>query len=283
MPDHKRRRIHASFCITFAHTHSQICLDSADTNTRQQLLLRRLAELHAVKQCEASLEGTLALSKQWELEQSIQLLRSLTHISNCAGDYTRCVFNAALTELTDPLLADYAVQMTVAAQHVATCLLVASKSGADFASSFPIVSSLVDVVKNLVVVVGILDSSNSDEVLETTEKLKLFQAITDWHGRANSVLRTIIELPRVTVHRIYAEVIAKKHLPYTDAERMLMSLLDRRGKEAVSRHIEGTAAFSAEVMLHKLMTVTRQAAPQHDPVPDWSTFSDGLLTDESEH
>ncbi len=105
MPEHKRRCIHASFCITFAHIHSHICLDSADTKTRQQLLTRRLAELHAAKQCEAGLEGTINLSKQWELEQSIQLLQSLRHVSNCAGDYTRCVYNAALTEL-DPLLAD---------------------------------------------------------------------------------------------------------------------------------------------------------------------------------
>ncbi len=279
-----RQKVHLCKLLHYicAHSHSHL-IDSADTNTRQQLLLRRLAELHAVKQCKASLEGTITLSKQWELEQSTRLLQSLTHVSNCAGDYTRCVYNAALTELTNPLLADYAVQMTASAQHVATCLLFASKSGAEFASSFPIVLSLVDVVENLVEVVGILDSSKSDEFLETTEKLKLFEAISDWQGRANSVMRTIIELPRVTVHRIYAEVIAKKHLPYTDAERLLMSLLDRRGKEAVSRHNEATAAFSAEVMLHKLMTATRQAAPKHDSVPDWSTFSDGLLTDESKH
>ncbi|DBA71375.1 TPA: hypothetical protein ACH3X2_011181 [Trebouxia sp. C0005] len=64
---------------------------------------------------------------------------------------------------------------------------------------------------------------------------------------------------------------------------MLMSLLDRRGKEAVSRHNEGTAAFSAEVMLHRLMTATRQAAPKHDSVPDWPTFSEGLLTAKSKH
>jgi len=170
--------------------------------------------------------------------------------------------------------------MTASAQHLAACLLVAAKSGAKLAISAPIVSSLVDVVDSLIV--SILDSSRSVEFLETTERLNVFEAISEWQGRANSAYSTIIDLP-VTIYRRYAEVIAMKHLPYTDAERILMSLLDRRGKEAVSRHNEGTAAFSAEVMLHKLMTATRQAAPEHGSIPDWPTFSEGLSTDNSKH
>ncbi|KAA6425861.1 MAG: hypothetical protein FRX49_04236 [Trebouxia sp. A1-2] len=185
-----------------------------DTKNRQQLLTRRLAELHATKRCEACLNGTIGLSRQWELEQSIQLLQSFRHISNCAGDYTRCIHNAALIEL-EPLLVDYAAQMTAAAQHVATRLLVAAKLGAKLAISSPIVSSLVDVVDNLIV--SILDSSRSNDFLESTEMLNVFEAITDWQGRANSAFSTITELLMVTVHRIYAKVVAMKHLSYTDA------------------------------------------------------------------
>ncbi|DBA87615.1 TPA: hypothetical protein ACH3X1_004634 [Trebouxia sp. C0004] len=251
-----------------------------DTKIRQQLLTRRRAELHAAKQCAAGLEGTIGLSKQWELAQSLQLLQSIRHISNCAGNYTRCIYNAALTEL-DPLLADYAAQVTASEQHVAAYLLVAAKSGAKLATSFPLVSSLVSVVNKLMD--SILDSSKSDKFLETTERLNVVEAVCEWQGRANSACSTIIELPQVTVHRIYAKVIAMKHLPYTDAEWTLMSLLDRRGKEAVSRHNGGTAAFSVEVLLHNLMTATRQAAPKHDSIPDWPTFSEGLLTDNSKH
>ena len=273
-----RRCIYASFCIIFAHIHNHICLDSADIKTRQQYLTRRCAELHAAKQCAAGLEGTIGLSNQWELEQSIQLLQSIGHISNCAGDYTCCIYNAALT---DPLLADYAVQMLASVQHLAACLLVAAKSGGKLAISFQLVSSLVDAVNNLMD--SILDSSKSDDFLDTTERLNVFEAISDWQGRANIAFGTIAESPKVTVHRIYAEVVAMKHLPYTDAERTLMSLLDRSGKEAVSRRNEGTAALSAEVMLHKLMTATRQAAPKHDSIPDWPTFSEGLLTGKSKH
>lgn len=274
MLDHKRR------CITFSHIHSHICPDSADTKTRQQLHTRRLAELHAAKQCQAALEGTINLSIQWELEQSIQLLQSLRHVSNCAADYTRCVHNAALTEL-DPLLVDYAIHMIASAQYLAACMLVTAKSGANLAISAPTVSLFVDAVDSLVV--SILDSSRSVQFLETTEKLNVLEAISEWQGRANSAYSTIVDLPKVTIHKRYAEVIATKHLPYTDAERSLMSLLVRRGKEAVSRHNEGTAAFSAEVMLHKLMTATRQAAPEHDSIPDWPTFSEGLFTDNSKH
>ena len=208
------RCIWASLCITFTHVHYHICLDSADTKNRQQLLTRRLAELHATKRCEACLNGTIGLSRQWELEQSIQLLQSFRHISNCAGDYTRCIHNAALIEL-EPLLVDYAAQMTAAAQHVATRLLVAAKLGAKLAISSPIVSSLVDVVDNLIV--SILDSSRSNDFLESTEMLNVFEAITDWQGRANSAFSTITELLMVTVHRIYAKVVAMKHLSYTDA------------------------------------------------------------------
>jgi len=211
----------------------------------------------------------------------MQLLQSIRHISNCAADYSRCIYNAALTEL-DPLLADHAAQMTASEQHLAACLLVAAKSGGALAKSFPIVSSLEDVVNDLLDSI-LLDSSRSDEILETTEKLKLFEAISDWQVRTNSAFRTLSEFPKVTVHRFYADSIAMKHLPYTDAEWLLMSLLDRREKEAVSRHNEGTATLSAEVMLHRQMIAALQAAPKHDSVPDWPTFSEGLLNDKSKH
>lgn len=124
----------------------------------------------------------------------MQLLQSIRHISNCAADYSRCIYNAALTEL-DPLLADHAAQMTASEQHQAACLLVAAKSGGALAKSFPIVSSLEDVVNDLMDSI-LLDSSRSDEVLETTEKLKLFEAISDWQVRTNSAFRTISRFPR---------------------------------------------------------------------------------------
>ncbi|KAL0052253.1 hypothetical protein WJX82_010721 [Trebouxia sp. C0006] len=50
-------------------------LSVEDAKAHQQLLARYLAEFHAAKQCAARLEGSTGLSRQWELEQSMQLLQ----------------------------------------------------------------------------------------------------------------------------------------------------------------------------------------------------------------